>query len=370
MKFTSNKIGRTLIYTFLITLFALAMKPVMAESPPDFPAAPENLAYEITGFDSAKFTWTAPNDSVYGTPDLYRLYLDGEFIREGNFTAYSIGGFFSIDQEYLFAVKAVYSRYGVESDLRAVRFSTVGHTLTNLRAEVYSKTAIELIWDRERLASSNLVYEVYRDGQKVFTTTGNSFYDDSLTAGTRYVYDVVISKSGNSSSPTRIEAETLGGVVTGGGVSCDSGIVVDRGVIVWPNDGWYQVQSAENYQTFCEGGISCAVPKGTYNVINLTNGKRCERIHVSTGGTTIDARPAAPINTNISVYSVTAAEIFWSHSESDIVLTEVYRDNELFATTNGTSFYDDTRARYQRYQYSLIAIDAAMQRSDRIDIAQ
>jgi len=372
MSTKKRNLVRRYFNVLLLPLLAYVFNPAMATSPIDFPAAPENLAFEITAFDSAKFTWDAPNDIVYGVPDLYKLYLDGDLIREGSFTAYSIGGSFSIDQEYIFAVRAVYSAFGVESDLRGVSFSTLGHTLSNLRAEAYSKTAIELFWDRERFASSNLVYEVYRDGELVFTTTGNSFYDDGLFAGTQYVYEIFISKSGNRSSANIIEVETLGGTGSIVGSSCSS-VVVDFGVISWSDDGWYQVQSSVDYQAFCEGGLSCAVPAGSYNVVNLTNGQRCENIQVGfieppvippvSGGA-----PSGPYNTSIAVYSSTAAELFWVNGENDIELTEVYRDNELLATTNGTSFFDNTRARNQRYPYALVSIDAAGHRSDRVEL--
>ncbi len=56
-------------------------------------------------------------------------------------------------------------------------------------------------------------------------------------------------------------------------------------IISWPDDGWYQVQNAQSYESLCEGGRSCEVPAGLYNVINLSTGQRFEGIEVaSTGG--------------------------------------------------------------------------------------
>lgn len=53
--------------------------------------------------------------------------------------------------------------------------------------------------------------------------------------------------------------------------------------ITWPDDGWYQVQSAENFDTLCEGGQSCEVSPGAYIVINHTTGERWESVNVAGG---------------------------------------------------------------------------------------
>ena len=48
--------------------------------------------------------------------------------------------------------------------------------------------------------------------------------------------------------------------------------VVTGNLIDWPDDGWYQVQRADNFSTVCEGGSFCEVTAGTYIVINHTTG--------------------------------------------------------------------------------------------------
>lgn len=54
-------------------------------------------------------------------------------------------------------------------------------------------------------------------------------------------------------------------------------VSVESNVISWtmPAEGelhWYQVQSAIDYSNFCEGGYSCIVPAGLYQVINHSTG--------------------------------------------------------------------------------------------------
>lgn len=58
--------------------------------------------------------------------------------------------------------------------------------------------------------------------------------------------------------------------------------VVLGDIISWPDDGWYQVQNADDFTTVCEGGRSCQVPPGRYNVINHDTGERFESLQIGT----------------------------------------------------------------------------------------
>ena len=62
-------------------------------------------------------------------------------------------------------------------------------------------------------------------------------------------------------------------------------ITVAGNAISWPDDGWYQVQNAETYENVCNGGSGCEVPEGLYIVINHSSGERFENVLVS------DAQP-------------------------------------------------------------------------------
>lgn len=58
---------------------------------------------------------------------------------------------------------------------------------------------------------------------------------------------------------------------------------VEGNSILMPEDGWYQVQDARTYISLCEGRTRCNVPDGHYIVINHTSGQRWESISVGTG---------------------------------------------------------------------------------------
>ncbi len=57
-------------------------------------------------------------------------------------------------------------------------------------------------------------------------------------------------------------------------------VTVMNQVISWPDNGWYQVQSASTFESLCEGGTSCSVPPGFYHVINLSTGERWNSLEV------------------------------------------------------------------------------------------
>ncbi len=59
-----------------------------------------------------------------------------------------------------------------------------------------------------------------------------------------------------------------------------NGVTVSSNQVIVPDDGWYQVQSADTYATLCEGTRTCTVPPGTYNVINLTTNTRFDNLQV------------------------------------------------------------------------------------------
>ena len=77
-------------------------------------------------------------------------------------------------------------------------------------------------------------------------------------------------------------------------------ISVEGNVISWPDNGWYQVQTADDYQALCNGGTFCEVPVGRYIVINHSTGDRFENITVGGGSPAPVTEVATPDNTQIA----------------------------------------------------------------------
>lgn len=69
----------------------------------------------------------------------------------------------------------------------------------------------------------------------------------------------------------------------------NANIMVTETGISWSDDGWYEVQHNDDFNYVCQGGTSCDVGPGVYNVINHTTGERWENITVGIqiSGTTL-----------------------------------------------------------------------------------
>ena len=76
-----------------------------------------------------------------------------------------------------------------------------------LLAEVHSRTTAELFWTRP--GTPGLSYEVRRNGDFVAQTDGVSYFDNSLSGGTSYDYQIVaIDVLGNRSNPASVSVTT------------------------------------------------------------------------------------------------------------------------------------------------------------------
>ncbi len=84
--------------------------------------------------------------------------------------------------------------------------------------------------------------------------------------------------------------------VSGSSTPAATGVTVTGSTISWPDDGWYQIQTADGSRSICEGGTSCDVEAGVYLLINHTTGQRFPDIEV-TGGST----PTTPTTDAITV---------------------------------------------------------------------
>ena len=140
------------------------------------------------------------------------------------------------------------------------------------------------------------------------------------------------------------------------------GVTVAGNTIMWQGTDWYQVQAASDFSTQCEGGSSCTVEPGIYNVINLSNGVRIENLNVGDVSTppTSGSAPTAPPNLRGQVYSTTQIEIFWDASSDDVQVTgyRIIRNGEqLESALDARSYYQDALTPGTRYRYEVAAVD-------------
>lgn len=90
----------------------------------------------------------------------------------------------------------------------------------------------------------------------------------------------------NHTSGMRWESVLVGSVPPGYASGIETRVAVNGSLVSWPDDGWYQIQSLNDYSVICEGTRFCDVPPGDYVVINHTTGERTEPVSVTAENTT------------------------------------------------------------------------------------
>lgn len=246
----------------------------------------------------------------------------------------------------------------------------------NLRSAIYSPRVAELTWDR---ASEPLTrYDVFRDNRLLSTAQfGISFFDPTLEAEQSYSYSVVaIDRQGERSESSVISVVTPGDDVTQPLVPSPQNLKIARysprvAELFWERAvdplTQYDVFRNNDIQSAAQFGISYFDPtldpntSVQYTVVAIdAEGNR------STGASVTMSPDSGglkqPENLIVAVYSVSAAELFWTRQEVGQKFV-VVREDTVLATTDGTSFFDDTVPSIGTYSYQVMAVDEAGRRS-------
>ena len=192
------------------------ISPPVASGPPA--PMPADLRAEIYSKRSAELFWKR---------ERVQLGLSYEIRRDGRVVGTTDGvSYYTRDlaagTDYTFEVVAV-APNGDRSSASSLTVRTDGDGASppptasgpaapeNLRSERYSARSGELFWQREP-AVQRLRYEVRRDGAVLATTDGVSYYDDTLTAGRSYDYEVIaIDRQDERSTASTVTLATSGG---------------------------------------------------------------------------------------------------------------------------------------------------------------
>jgi len=170
---------------------------------------------------------------------------------------------------------------------------------TNLRAEIYSGSTVELFWASPRTAYDVAGHEILRNGEVAdFTTNLSSYLVDDLEPGTAVEFSVrQVSVDGRTGEAS-------------------AAITIDTG---------------DNSNLSEEAGSTYQTP----------------------------VRPLAPAGLTAFVYSPTTLEIIWDRPERDYALQgyEIRRDGELIAFSPGPSYFDEVPDTDHVYRYDVIAIE-------------
>lgn len=156
---------------------------------------------------------------------------------------------------------------------------------SNFRVEVYSQSALELFWDHASdFSALGVTYTIRQNGEIITQGhTGSSWFVDGLVSGRSYRYQIeAIAASSASSEVQELVVSTPVG--------------------------------------FEQPVVSTTPVSGANNTLS------------------------APANVMASVYSETAAEVFWDRSEtasSNLIEYQVFLNDSAVGVTQGTSFFFD-----------------------------
>ena len=175
--------------------------------------------------------------------------------------------------------------------------------VTELRAEVYSNTTVELFWNSENAAFNIAGHEIIRNGELfAFTPNLSSFIVDDLIAG---------------------EATT------------------------------FAIQQVSNEGARGAPSASIVVATGSGNTGNTGNGDT-----PTPGGYQPPVRDFEPTNLEVMVYGSTAIELFWDRAAPFVTTGyEIRRNGEFVGFTTGTSYFEDLRVPNEVYRYDVIAVN-------------
>jgi len=302
-----------------------------------------------TGPSTTFLTWDAPD--VENGASQIQLTVDGEVIA-------------TLDADlgaYQFNDPAPHSRKVLSAliiDDSEGRSPVVEHFLSNefqgisqLRASVYGSNLVELFWDNVPAQ-----YFVWRDGELYAEVSGNSFTDTNVEAGVNYQYHI-------TQGPNAYGLN-LGRSPTSANPNYDF-VCTDY------CDDYAPLQNTEcqpyGHEDYRTTRLRSLFPGSTDPLVVSTDQVGSEFVTPDIAPTSTCIQPEEIYLTSLGhqVYSDTAVELFWERIDSAGVTFEVYRDTELLATLDGTSYFDGNATNSYHF-YSVFAVGSNGARSNPI----
>ncbi len=258
----------------------------------------------------------------------------------------------------------------------------------NLKVTINTPYSALVEWDASTNADDNTRYVLTRDSASIGVHKTTSFLDNALLPDRTFVYTVTAQnilgqRSSTSTISVTMPSKPATQAVTSAGVQAPTGIRAERYSensleLFWDrvNTTYLRYEVIRNDQLLSQlDGVSffdrlpTASAPYRYEVVAIDQqGNRSSPATLSINSTASE-EPVAPQNSStglianpdqlkLSVYSSTAAELFWIRPAiQPIGLTqvEIFRDGTLLGLTDGTSYMDTTRTR-QDHQYRLVTL--------------
>jgi len=245
----------------------------------------------------------------------------------------------------------------------------------NLRVEVYSPRVAELFWDRA--ADPLTQYDVFRNGILVREGQfGISFFDATLQPSQRYTYTIIaINQSGHRSEAASIDIGVSGDEPAPSTVPAPQGLrasIYSSNVaeLFWDRaaDPFTRYDVFRNNELVKAGqfGISYFDRQFDSNGVTEYSVVAIDAEDNRSDSTSIELGSPVPLvqpgNLSVSVYSDSAAELFWDRQDPGQVFV-VLRDGIEVDRTDGASHFDNSLPGEGSYIYEVFAIDTTGRRS-------
>jgi chitodextrinase len=158
------------------------------------PTAPTDVACSSKTDTTVTLTWTASTDNVGVT--CYDVYRNGMEIGSTSVTSYTDAGL-SASTAYTYTVKSEDAAGNVSDASSAFNVTTANPpdttpptAPTNVTYTSVTDTSVTLTWTASTDNVGVTDYNIYRDGNEIGSTTGTTYTDSDLGAGTYYAYTV------------------------------------------------------------------------------------------------------------------------------------------------------------------------------------
>ena len=171
---------------------------------------PTNLSLSVYGENVAELLWNVDLSSITGSYGQFRIYRNGEMVKQGYANASYLDRDFEIGTPYVYEVSyiapdgmegALSEPLSVNGDFSNPDIDNVvtplnpEKSLTGLFVTQYTEDSLEIFWDRP--AQTIRQYNVYRNGALVASVPGPSFFDNQINATNAYQYTIAaISNNG------------------------------------------------------------------------------------------------------------------------------------------------------------------------------
>ncbi|MGM1063874.1 fibronectin type III domain-containing protein [Saccharothrix sp. Mg75] len=371
---------RTVLHTFTVTPAADT----------EVPSAPSGLTAGDTTQTSVPLSWTAATDNIGVTA--YELFNNSTLVTTVTGTSTTVDGL-AADTEYTFTVVALDAAGNrstpsapVTARTKAVPDTQAPTTPANLTATAVTQTGATLSWSAASDNTGVTAYELFNNSTLVTTVTDTTATVTGLSADTEYTFAVVaVDAAGNRSAasapavvrtpaaPDTESPSTPANLRSTGASASSIGLAWDASS---DNIGVSTYELFNNSTLITTTASTAATAEGlapdaeyTFTVVALdAAGNR------SAAGAPVTARtetapdtegPSTPTGLTASGATQSSVTLAWVASTDDVGVTgyDVYRGTVFAKSVEGTSAVVDGLAAGTEYTFTVVAKDAAGNRS-------